>query len=91
MIALMEAATCACVQAALEEDETTVGTRVEITHSRATGTGKAVTATAVLLEADGRRLLFQVRCKDPAGLVGEGRIERFVVQGGKFMEKAART
>ena len=44
MIALMENATCAAVEPYLEEGETTVGTRIDVTHDRASKTGETITA-----------------------------------------------
>lgn len=44
MIALMEQAACNAVAACLDEESTSVGTLVNITHDAATGMGKKVTA-----------------------------------------------
>lgn len=42
-----------------------------------------------LIEIDRRRLVFQCRVFDDAGLIGEGIQERFIVDNEKFMEKTA--
>ena len=44
MIALMEKATCNAVFDFLEEDETTVGTGVNISHSKASGIGTVISS-----------------------------------------------
>ncbi len=88
MLALMEEATCIACAPLLDEGETTVGTRVNISHTKASGTGDVITATAVLESVEGRRLTFSVVAKDDKGNeVGNGEIERFVVLSEKFMKK----
>ena len=91
MIALMEKATCNAVSEFLDEDETTVGTSINVTHDKASGVGTTITASAVLEEADGRRLVFSVSAKDDSGdVIGKGTIERFVVLSEKFMKRVNR-
>lgn len=88
MLALFEEATCKCVQPLLEEGETTVGTKVSVSHDKASGLGEKVTATAVLESADGRKLTFTVSAVDGKGdTIGKGEIERFVVLSDKFMKR----
>ncbi len=90
MIALMEKATCSAVSEYLEEGETTVGTNINVAHSKASGIGDVITAKATLVEADGRKLVFEVSAKDDKGnKIGSGTIERFVVSTEKFMRKVA--
>lgn len=90
MIALMEKATCSAISEYLEEGETTVGTNINIAHSKASGIGDVITAKATLVEADGRKLVFEVSAKDDKGnKIGSGTIERFVVSTEKFMRKVA--
>ena len=48
MIALMEEATCNAVAPLLEEGETTVGTKISVSHDKASGTGTTVPAYAAL-------------------------------------------
>lgn len=90
MIALMEKATCSAVSEYLEEGETTVGTNINVAHSKASGIGDVITAKATLVEADGRKLVFEVSAKNDKGnKIGSGTIERFVVSTEKFMRKVA--
>ncbi|MCL5982304.1 MAG: thioesterase family protein [Firmicutes bacterium] len=88
LVALMESAAINALQGRLPEGQTTVGTKVDVSHTAATPVGMTVTAQAELLEADGRRLLFAVMAQDEAGLVGEGRHERFIVDTDKFLSRA---
>ena len=76
MIGLMENAAWLLVQPELAEGETTVGTVVNIRHLAATPMGERVTATAELVEIDGRRLVFRVTAQDQHQLIGEGTHER---------------
>lgn len=88
MIALMEQATCKACEKLLDDGETSVGTKINVTHDRASGKGQTVTATATLKEADGRRLVFGVSAADSDGnVIGQGEIERFVVVSDKFMRR----
>lgn len=88
MIAGMEKAAWTAVAGALPEGSSTVGTRMEVSHSSATPVGMTVTCRAELLEAEGRRLVFRVTASDEAGPIGEGTHERFLVQDERFLKKA---
>lgn len=88
MIAGMENVCMNCVQPQLEEDFTTVGTKVDISHISATPVGDTVTFTCVLTEVDRKRLVFSVEAFDSAGKIGEGTHQRFIVDSVKFTEKA---
>lgn len=87
MIALMEQAACNAVAACLDEESTSVGTLVNVTHDAATGMGNAVTATATLVEVQGRKLVFEVTAADEDKQIGQGTHERFIVNKEKFMAK----
>ena len=88
MLALMEKATCEAVADLLEDDETTVGTAMNITHIKASAIGVVITAKAILTEVDGRKLTFHVTARnDKNELVGSGTVERFVVLAEKFLRK----
>lgn len=87
MIALMEQAACNAVAACLDEESTSVGTLVNVTHDAATGMGKAVTATATLVEVQGRKLVFEITAADEDKQIGKGTHERFIVNKEKFMAK----
>jgi predicted thioesterase len=87
MIGLMESAAWSMVQSALAEGETTVGTLVHVRHLAATGLGQRVTATAELVQIDGRRLVFRVSAHDERQLIGEGVHERARVQLDRFLAR----
>jgi fluoroacetyl-CoA thioesterase len=86
LLALAEAATVSALAGHLNEYETSVGTRVQLEHLRATGIGRRVVAHAELAQADGRLLRFTVRAEDEEGrLVGRGEVTRVVVDRERFM------
>lgn len=87
MINLMENAAWRAVQPGLEPGETTVGSLVNIRHLAATPVGATVTATAELVEVDGRRLVFRVEARDDKQLIGEGTHERARVLLERFLAR----
>ena len=87
MCALMENAAMMAVAPHLEEDQTTVGTALNIEHSRATKVGEIINATAVLTAVNGRELQFNIAARDEVGVIGEGTHTRFIVNREKFMAK----
>ena len=84
MAALMEKA---AYTLARNHGEETVGTRLEISHSRACLPGTALAAEAEITETEGRKILFRVKVYDSEGLIGEGLHERFVIDPEKFMSR----
>ncbi len=87
MVALMENAAMNAVAGELPEGSATVGTLLNVAHTRATGMGDVVTAEAVLEEVDGRRLVFSVSAADSKGEIGKGKHERFIVDCERFLAK----
>jgi len=87
MLALMEKAACEAIKLLLNEGETTVGTSLNVAHVAATPVGMTVSATAELLERDGRKFIFKVTASDEIGIIGEGTHERFCVLSQKFTDK----
>lgn len=88
MMALMENAAMTAVAAHLPEGSTTVGSEISSTHLRPTVLGGRVSATALLVAVDGRRLDFAIQAQDADGnLLGKGTHTRYVVDRLRFMEK----
>ncbi|MFO7951511.1 MAG: thioesterase family protein [Bacillota bacterium] len=87
LVASMENAAINALKENLSEGQGSVGTRVDISHTAATPVGLEVTAYAKLVEADRKRLVFEVTAEDDNGPVGHGRHERFIVNLDKFMAK----
>lgn len=89
MIALMEAAAVACVEDALAPGQETLGIHLDVQHIAATPLGLDVTATAELIERDGRKLVFKVEARDTRELIGRGRHTRIIVDAERFRAKVA--
>ena len=87
MVALMEEASQRSVAPFLEEGQSTVGTRLCVSHDAATPLGMKVWAESLLTEIDGRRLVFEVRAFDECGPIGQGTHERFIIKQQRFLEK----
>jgi predicted thioesterase len=62
---------------------------VDVEHLAATPVGMEVVATSELVEIDGRRLVFKVEARDEQELIGRGTHERFIVDGERFLSRAA--
>jgi predicted thioesterase len=87
MVGLMEQAAVRALEGSLPDDQTTVGTRVEISHLAATPLGDRVRAEAVVTAVDGRRLTFALTAHDSTEKIGEGRHERVIVARERFLAK----
>lgn len=88
MIALIEKTASLSVAPYLDIGTSTVGTHLDVAHSSATPVGMTVVCETELTEIDRRRLVFSARVYDSKGEVGSGTHERFIVDSGKFMQKA---
>jgi predicted thioesterase len=87
LLAWCEAATCAAVEPALGAGETSVGTRVELEHTRASAVGAALDVTATPVFADGRLHRFSVVAREAGGgrVVATGEVTRVVVDTERFL------
>jgi fluoroacetyl-CoA thioesterase len=90
VVTLLENAAHAVMAPHMPPGSGSVGTWVDMKHLAATPLGMTVRATAVLIETDGRRCLFEVEAWDEIEKIAEGRHERFVVSNlAKFLERTA--
>jgi fluoroacetyl-CoA thioesterase len=79
-----------CIEALrpyLGENERTVGTSVNLSHSAATPVGIQVTAEVELIEVEERKLRFKIICRDEKEIISEGFHERFIINYDKFVER----
>lgn len=88
----------ACIEAIrpyLDAGEASLGTHIDVSHIAATPVGMTVTAEVTLIEIAGRKLRFEVVCRDDEDVIGKGTHERHVIDRAKFMArvsaKAAKT
>lgn len=87
MIAMMEKTCLKSVIPFLPQGFGTVGTKVNIVHTKATPIGMTVTCNSKLIEVDRKRLVFEVICHDEEAEIGRGTHERFIIDVNKFMSK----
>lgn len=87
MAALMEGAACEAIAPGLAEDETTVGTELNIKHLSATPVGLEVRAEAEVTGVEGKIITFSLTAYDEAGKIGEGTHTRVMVKSQKFLER----
>ena len=90
LVGLMETAAMEALRGRLSDGDTTVGTRIEVSHLAATPLGDAVRAEATLTAVDGRRLTFEIVAHDSSQKIGEGRHERVIVSRERFVARLAR-
>ncbi len=90
LVAWLEAGTVDAL-AGLPPDLTSVGTRVEIEHLRASPVGADVTCTALVAATAGRLLTFEVRARegrdDGSAPIARGRVVRAVVDRATFLAR----
>lgn len=94
MIRLIEQTAIEGTQPYLPAGQTTVGTRVDVSHLAATPVGMTLTITVELTAIDRRRLSFRVEVRDELDECGKGTHDRFIIDASQRMprleEKVAR-
>ena len=90
MCALMEKAAWMAIAPELNKGDSSVGTKLNISHLSATPVGLKVWAESEVTAVDGKRIEFKVSAWDEKGLIGEGTHERFIVTDERFLSIAAR-
>lgn len=87
MVALMEGAAYESIAPYLAEGESSVGTKMDVTHLSATPVGMSVRAESVVTAVEGRKVTFSITAYDEAGEIGRATHERVVVKTERFLEK----
>ena len=87
LCALMEEAAWKSIAPQLEPGQSTVGTRLNVSHDSATPVGMKVWAESEVVEVDGKRIELKVAAYDEKGLIGQGTHQRFVVTDERFLAK----
>ena len=90
MINLIEAASLAAIEHLLPEGYQSLGTVLNVRHIAATPVGMKVRARVEVVKVEGRNVFFSAECKDEKELIGDGRLERVVVNVAKFAERVQR-
>jgi predicted thioesterase len=87
MIGMIETTCASAIQGFLDEGETTMGTRVSVTHVGPAFEGEEVRVWCRLKEIDKRRLRYEVEVYSPRGSISTGSHELAVVNLRRFREK----
>ena len=87
MAAMMENAAYISILPCLDDTDSSVGTRLELTHSAATPVGMKLRIESEVPAVDRRRVTFNIKAYDEAGLIGECVHERVIVNEQKFMTR----
>ena len=90
LVRFMEKAAMDALEKHLAADQTSVGTKVSLTHMAGTPKGMRVEARARLIEREGRRCVFQVEIHDEVEVVARGMNERFIVPRERTNKKLMR-
>ena len=90
LCALMEKASWTSIAPFLAPGESTVGTRLDVSHDSATPIGLKVWAESEVTAMEGRKITLKVSAYDERGPIGQGVHERFIVQDELFLAKADR-
>lgn len=87
MLALMENAALLAVDQDIPAEQATVGGYIKSTHLKPSPVGAEITATAELVEMDGRKLTFHVVAMQGETVIGEGEHIRYIVDRDRFLSK----
>lgn len=87
-----EQATCAAIEADLDDASTSVGTDLQIEHLRPSPLHTAVSVRAELVHLDGRQLVFRVQAEhDDGEVVGRGEVKRMMLDRQRFLQHVSAT
>ena len=90
LCALMEEAAWKSIAPHLEAGQSTVGTKLNVSHDSATPVGMKVWAESEITQVDGKRIVLKVTAYDEKGLIGQGTHERFIIADERFLAKTAK-
>jgi len=91
MAAMMENAAMTLLQNFLSDDQSSVGTRLDITHDAPTPVGMKVWAEATItgVSENGKMVDFAVKAWDEKGPIGQGTHTRAIINAERFMAKVS--
>ncbi|MGD0027121.1 MAG: thioesterase family protein [Xanthobacteraceae bacterium] len=90
MINVIEAAALAAVEHLLPAGHQSLGIHLDVSHVAATPVGLRVTASAEVLQVEGRTITFRVEARDEYEPIGGGSHQRVVVSVARFDERVQR-
>ena len=87
MIAFIEITALELMGQSLDEEYTSVGTRLDIRHLAPSPLGRTVQVKTTIEQVDGNKVILQAEVWDGETLVGSGTHERFVIEVKRFVER----
>jgi|SRR5579871_938745 predicted thioesterase len=90
MINVIEAAALAAIEHLLPSGHQSLGIHLDVSHTAATPVGLRVTATAEVVQVEGRTVTFRVDARDEFEPIGGGTHRRVVVSVARFDERVQR-
>lgn len=90
LAALVEKACWQSIADALDNGESTVGTKLVLAHTAPTPIGMVVRCETELTDIQERKLTFTARMMDEVGEIGHATHERYIVDAERFQNKANR-
>jgi predicted thioesterase len=89
LVALMIEAATRLVDSRLPEGYVSVGKSLSITHEKPTILGETVTIKVSVVSQESNYIQLEMEAFDEEGVIGHGKLDRFVVNKMRLMEKAA--
>lgn len=87
LVAFLEYTAKELIRKYLDENETSVGIRMEISHIKASKVGMGIRSKAEVIKVEGKKITFKVEAYEGETLIGFGTHERFIVDKLKFISK----
>jgi predicted thioesterase len=87
MVAHMERASLEAISAYLDENETSVGVKVNISHIASTKIGEPVRVTSRVIKVEGRRITFSVEAYNEKEKIGDGTHQRVIIKRKPLQKK----
>jgi len=87
LVAFLEYTAKELVRKYLDDNETTVGIRMDVSHIKASKLGAAIHSKAEVIKVEEKKITFRVEAYEGETLIGFGTHERFVVDKIRFISK----
>jgi len=87
LVAWMENTAFEGLNIIMPDENTTVGTRIDLKHIAATPVGMEINVRAKLVNHEKRALNFEIEAWDKTEKIGEAIHQRFIVDRSRFIEK----
>lgn len=88
LVALMIEAATRLIDSRLPEGYVSVGKSLSVTHEKPTILGETVTIKVSVVSQESNYIQLETEAFDEEGIIGHGKLDRFVVNKTRLMEKA---